>query len=394
MNKCLVTLSVCLAMLTTTNAISQNINQFYGGVGGGLGKAKIDDVKINEQLTNTGFTNTSVSDVNKDAAYKIFGGYQFNTYFGIEGGFFRLGQFGFKSVTTPTGSLSGQTVMDGANLDYVGTLPLNNQLSLLGRIGVDSVLARDSFTTTGAVFATNANPQIREANFKAGLGFSYKFNTSMSLRGEIERYRVNDAIGNRGDIDVATLSLVFPFGGTPPQQPKVVERIVYEPSPVVVVTEPAPLPVERIVIQEIQVPVLVLPVAQHLHVSFNSDVLFGFDRSTISPEGKAELDKFGNELNGLEYDQVAIDGHTDRIGTVAYNDSLSLLRAEAVKNYFVLRGVIPAQKIIAVGKGSSQPVTGVGACKGLHSSIDAIACLQPDRRVEVDVTGMKVVTQN
>ncbi len=394
MNKCLLRLSVSLTMLITVNAISQNNNQFYGGVGGGLGKAKIDDIKINEQLRNTGFTDTSVSDVNKDAAYKLFGGYQFNTYFGIEGGFFRLGQFGFKSITTPTGSLGGQTVMDGVNLDYVGTLPINNQLSILGRIGVDSVRARDRFTSSGAVFVSNANPQIRDANYKAGLGFSYKFNPSMSLRGELERYRVNDAIGNRGDIDVATLSLVFPFGGTPVQQPKVVERIVYEPSPVVVVTAPAPLPVERIVYQEVQVPVVVVPVAQRLHVSFNSDVLFGFDRSIISPQGKVELDKFSNELNGVEYDQVSIEGHTDRIGTNAYNDLLSLMRADAVKSYFVSLGSIPAQKITTVGKGSSQPITGVGACKALHSSVDAIACLQPDRRVEVDVTGVKVVIQN
>ena len=95
-------------------------------------------------------------------------------------------------------------------------------------------------------------------------------------------------------------------------------------------------------------------------------------------------------MNGVEYDAVTIVGHTDRIGSKVYNDRLSLQRADSVKAYFISRGTIPEQKIKTIGKGSSEPLTDVGACKGMHSSLEAIACLAPDRRVEVDVVGMKL----
>jgi OOP family OmpA-OmpF porin len=258
------------------------------------------------------------------------------------------------------------------NIDLVGTLPVNDQLSLLGRVGVHNARARDTFTTTGGLSVSNPNPEVRETNYKAGFGFSYKFSQSMSLRGELERYRINDAVGNKGDINVASLSLVFPFGRTPEPAPKVVERVVYVDAPIVVVAAPAEA-----------------PTPERLRVSFNADVLFGFDRATISPSGKRALDKFTTELSDVAYDHVTIEGHTDRIGTQAYNEKLSLQRADAVKTYLVSRGAIPANKITTVGKGSSQPLTDAGACKGLSTSAAVIACLEPDRRVDLDVTGTK-----
>jgi OOP family OmpA-OmpF porin len=80
-------------------------------------------------------------------------------------------------------------------------------------------------------------------------------------------------------------------------------------------------------------------------------------------------------------------GHTDRIGSVKYNQKLSVKRAEAVKQYLVDKG-IAANRIYAEGKGKSQPVTKAGDCKGKVTSA-LIACLQPDRRVDVEVTGTK-----
>jgi OOP family OmpA-OmpF porin len=326
-------------------------------------------------LIGAGATSTSITKDQSDAAYKVFGGYQFNPYFGMEAGYFNLGEFGFKSTTTPTGSLDGRIKLDGVNLDLVGTLPINDQLSLLGRVGVHNARARDAFTTTGAVHVTDANPKITEQNYKAGFGFAYKFSQSMSLRGELERYRINDAVGNKGDINVASLSLVFPFGRTPEPAPKVVERVVYQDAPIVVVAAPVEAPVK--------------PAPERLRVSFNADVLFGFDRAGVTPSGKRALDKFATELSGVEYDHVTIEGHTDRIGAQAYNEKLSLQRADAVKTYLVSRGAIPANKITTVGKGSSQPVTDAGACKGIQTSAAVIACLEPDRRVDLDVIGTK-----
>jgi OmpA-OmpF porin, OOP family len=93
----------------------------------------------------------------------------------------------------------------------------------------------------------------------------------------------------------------------------------------------------------------------------------------------------------VEYDHITIEGHTDRIGTQAYNEKLSLQRADAVKTYLVSRGTIPANKINTIGKGSSAPITDVGACKGIATSAAVIACLEPDRRVDLDVLGSQPV---
>mgnify|MGYP002128019492 CR=1 FL=1 len=208
----------------------------------------------------------------------------------------------------------------------------------------------------------------------------------MALRGELERYRVNDAVGNKGDINVASLSLVFPFGRTPEPAPKVVERVVYQqaptPEPIIIVAPPAPAPTP--------VPA---PKPDRLRVSFNADVLFGFDNASIRSGGKTALDKFTQELKGVEFDHITIEGHSDRIGKQAYNEKLSLQRADAVKNYLVNTSGLSASKITTVGKGSSAPATAEGECKGIPTSAAVIACLQPDRRVDIDVKGSRPAAQ-
>lgn len=366
---------LCLASLAAmgaTQALAQNAGHFYAGAGVGQAQSKIDDERISSALIGAGASSTSITHDQHDAAYKVFGGYQFNPYFGMEAGYFNLGEFGFKSTTTPPGTLDGRIKLDGVNIDLVGALPVNDQLSFIGRVGMHNARARDTFTATGSVVVTNPNREITEKNYKAGFGFAYKFSQSMTLRGELERYRINDAVGNKGDINVASLSLVFPFGRSPEPAPKVVERVVYQDAPIVVVAAP----VEA-------------PVAERLRVSFNADVLFGFDRAGVTPSGKRALDKFATDLGSVEYDHVTIEGHTDRIGTHAYNEKLSLQRADAVKTYLVSTGAIPANKITTIGKGSSEPVTDAGACKGVHTSAAVIACLEPDRRVDLDVIGSK-----
>lgn len=363
--------AICLASLAalgSTPVFAQNAGHFYGGAGVGQSQSKLDDIQMSNALIGSAASTTSMTHDDSDAAYKVFGGYQFNPYFGMEAGYFNLGQFGFRSTTTPPGTLDGRMKLDGVNIDMVGTLPVNDQLSLLGRLGMHNARTRDTFTSTGAVVLSSPSREMTEKNYKAGFGFSYKFSQSMSLRGELERYRVNDGMSNKGHVNVASLSLVFPFGRTPEPAPKVVERVVYQP--VMVVTPPAEA-----------------PVAERLRVSFNADVLFGFDRATVSPAGQRALDKFATDLNGVTYDHIMIEGHTDRIGAKQYNEKLSLQRADAVKTYLVSKGAVPAEKITTVGKGSTAPMTEVGTCKGIHTSAAVIACLEPDRRVDLEVTG-------
>ena len=124
-------------------------------------------------------------------------------------------------------------------------------------------------------------------------------------------------------------------------------------------------------------------------MTFSADSLYDFDKTTVKPAGKQDLDKLAAELTGARYDVITVTGHTDRIGSPAYNMKLSTHRAEEVKTYLVESAAISAGKIAARGVGESEPVTKPGECKGHKATKALIACLQPDRRVEIEVSGTK-----
>jgi OOP family OmpA-OmpF porin len=125
-------------------------------------------------------------------------------------------------------------------------------------------------------------------------------------------------------------------------------------------------------------------------VSFSGDALFEFDKAVLKPEGRTMLDGLVTRLEGTSYDSIAAIGHTDRIGSNSYNQKLSEQRAHAVKAYLESRNV-QALRINAQGKGETQPVTKANECLGATSA-KVISCLQPDRRVDVEMTGTRTVT--
>ncbi len=86
---------------------------------------------------------------------------------------------------------------------------------------------------------------------------------------------------------------------------------------------------------------------------------------------------------------IHVTGHTDRIGSHAYNQKLSTRRAEAVNAYLIESGGIAAHKINAKGVNGSDPVTQPGDCVGTKATKALISCLQPDRRVDIEVTGRR-----
>ena len=126
-----------------------------------------------------------------------------------------------------------------------------------------------------------------------------------------------------------------------------------------------------------------------MKVTFSADSLFDFDKATVKPAGKQALGKFAGDLRGVNYDAIKVTGHTDRIGSHAYNMKLSTRRAEAVSAYLVESAGIPAGKIASKGVDGANPVTKPGECKGNKVTPQLIACLQPDRRVEVEVSGTR-----
>lgn len=146
-------------------------------------------------------------------------------------------------------------------------------------------------------------------------------------------------------------------------------------KPLTPVTEPAP-------------PVLVGTPIINEKINLGADALFYFDKfkpQDMLPKGKPELDQLAQKL--AEYSkkgrmQVMITGHTDRFGDDMYNMNLSLLRAQTVRSYLIERGV-DAGSIWATGAGESQPVK---HCADNLPKKQAIDCLQPNRRVEVQVS--------
>lgn len=368
-----------VAAVTSTCALADETG-WYGGANIGRSSATIDDARITSGLASAGLTTTAIANRDRDTAYKIYGGYQFNKYIGLEGGYFDLGKFGFTANTLPRGTLDGNIRLRGFNLDAVGMLPLSEKFSALGRIGINNAQARDSFTGTGAVSVTNPNPTKRDTNYKLGVGVQYAFNDALAMRAEIERYRINDAIGNRGNVDVFSVGLTYRFGGktqTPAPQIAAAEPVYVAAAPVPVAPPPPPAPP----------PVAMPPVP--MKVTFSADSLFDFDKAVVKPEGKQALDKFAADLKSTQYDAVQVTGHTDRIGSHAYNLKLSARRAEAVSAYLVSSGGVASGKIAAKGVDGANPVTKPGDCKGSKPSKALIACLQPDRRVDVEVSATK-----
>jgi OOP family OmpA-OmpF porin len=120
-------------------------------------------------------------------------------------------------------------------------------------------------------------------------------------------------------------------------------------------------------------------------VTLAADALFDYDKAVLRPEGKKSLDDLVAKSKSLNLEVIIAVGHTDRLGSDAYNQKLSEKRAAAVKTYLVSKGV-EANKVYTEGKGEKQPKTGA-TCKGDKKSKALIQCLQPDRRVDIEIIG-------
>ena len=159
--------------------------------------------------------------------------------------------------------------------------------------------------------------------------------------------------------------------------------------------KPADCPPQRAVVAPAQPPsapiVTVAPAPLKERINLGADALFKFDKwqpENMLPQGRAELDALATKLR--EYQtmgdtRIVITGHTDRKGDDMYNMNLSQLRAQTVRAYLVNQGVDPAS-ILAVGAGKSQPVKECSTNLPRQQEID---CLQPNRRVSLDITVIK-----
>jgi OOP family OmpA-OmpF porin len=155
------------------------------------------------------------------------------------------------------------------------------------------------------------------------------------------------------DVDLLPRDVCFP----PPPKPAAAPPA---PAPA---PKPAPAPAPK-------------PVTEK--VTFAADVFFDFDKAILKPEGKAKLDDLVSKLKGIALEVIIAIGHTDSIGSDAYNQKLSVRRAEAVKAHLVSKGIEP-NRIYTEGKGKSQPIADNRTAEGRAKN----------RRVEIEVVGTR-----
>jgi len=113
-------------------------------------------------------------------------------------------------------------------------------------------------------------------------------------------------------------------------------------------------------------------------VTMAAETNFDFDKSVLKPEGKARLDDLVGKLRAVNLEVIIAIGHTDSIGSKAYNQKLSVRRANAVKAYLVSKG-IEANRIYTEGKGETQPIADNRTKEGRAKN----------RRVEIEVVGTR-----
>ncbi len=190
---------------------------------------------------------------------------------------------------------------------------------------------------------------------EAGLGFVVPINDYISFRMDA-RYRVdsgysyNDYTGRvyndhtLGDV-IATAGIMIPLGsrGAPPKVTRTYE--------------------------------------------LSADALFGFNEYHLTPTGLNTINTFSRDLGQATYDGIRVAGHTDPIGSEAYNLALSDRRANTVREQLVTDGV-PGDRITAQGYGKTQLKVTPADCAAAKSREALIACYGPNRRVEVTVEGM------
>jgi OOP family OmpA-OmpF porin len=148
-------------------------------------------------------------------------------------------------------------------------------------------------------------------------------------------------------------------------------KCVAPPPPPVEAPPPAPAPAPA-----------PAPVPTSEKVSYSADAFFDFDKAVLKPAGKASLDDLTSKLKDINLEVIIAVGHTDSIGTDAYNQKLSVRRAEAVKAYLQSKGV-ESNRIYTEGKGEKQPVADNKSTAGRAKN----------RRVEIEVVGTRSTQQ-
>lgn len=216
-----------------------------------------------------------------------------------------------------------------------------------------------------------------------GAGVQYLFSDNIGLQADVRQVwsdidsdRANGIkVVDGGNISNTLFNIggIFRFGA--PQKMAAAEPEP-TPAPAPVAAEPAPAPAP-VAAEPAPAPAPVCK-AKMETITIAAEKLFAFDKSALKDDGKAALDAAAEKiLANPDIELVLVTGHTDYLGSDAYNLKLSQRRANQVKTYLVSKGVAES-RLQAVGKGESEPVSD---CTGVKGRKKLIECLQPNRRV-------------
>ncbi|HBO37938.1 MAG TPA: porin OmpA [Pasteurellaceae bacterium] len=353
MKKTAIALAIAgLAAASVAQAAPQ-ANTFY--VGAKAGWASFHDGYTQYENASEGHGTLTNS-----VTYGIFGGYQIIDNLAVELGYDDFGRAKLREY----GETSAKHTNHGAHLSLKASYPIIEGLDIYGRVGA-ALIRSDYKTREGYSHGWNDDSS-RDHSLKvspvfAG-GLEYNLPSLPELAFRLEYQWINkvgkleNANGERYDYTpsissvTAGVSYRFGQGQAPVAAPEVVSKTF----------------------------------------SLNSDVTFGFNKANLKPEASSVLDGIYGEITQVSSPSVNVAGYADRIGKDDANLRLSQRRAETVANYLVSKGVDQGA-ITATGYGEANPVTG-NTCDTVKGRKALIACLAPDRRVEVSVKGNKQAT--
>ncbi|NWA60480.1 porin OmpA [Pantoea sp. B9002] len=352
MKKTAIAIAVALAGFATVAQAAPKDNTWYTGAK--LGWSQYHDTGY----YGNGYENNNGPTHESQLGAGAFLGYQANPYLGFELGYDWLGRMPNKGDNI-NGAFKAQGVQLAAKLSY----PITEDFDVYTRLG-GMVWRADSTQNNNGVRISDHDTGVSPL---AAVGVEYALTKNWATRLDYQWVNnIGDAgtVGARPDNSMLSVGVSYRFGQDEDAAP---------------VVAPAPAPA---------------PVVETKRFTLKSDVLFTFNKATLKPEGQQALDQLYSQLSSMDPKDgsVVVLGFTDRIGSEQYNQKLSEKRAQSVVDYLVSKG-IPSNKISARGMGKSNPVTG-NTCDSVKGRNALIDCLAPDRRVEIDVKGIKdVVTQ-
>lgn len=332
--RCMLSTLVLAGMVVP--AAATDPSGWYLGAGAGQSRAKIAEREIREDLFASGFTTTEFKDGDRDFGYKLYVGNRFNRHLALEGGYFDLGKFDYTATTVPAGTMEGQLAFRGWNIDLLGIFPVSERLAVFSKIGLHHSKAKVDFAGSGAVNVLNPRFSKTDTNYKLGVGLQYRITDALGLRLEYERYRMDDAVGNTGDLDLLSAGLVYHFGRAAPA-----------PAPRPAATAP-PAPEPALVVAP-------LPIATEQYCSL-LDIQFEVDQDEIQRAEREKLAVVGTFLERYPQTSAVIEGHTDNVGSAERNLQLSQRRAQSVVDYLVRQNRIDRARLRAVGHGETRPI--------------------------------------